>query len=90
MMGFKIAAAIAVLVCAGCVDNGVPVPRGSGAASTATPNGDVVRRTDTAAPDTPPGARPARNYKDNATDTDPSSPRNRDRGQKVEAPLVTQ
>ncbi len=89
-MRLNVLAAVTALVCAGCVDNGVPLTRTPGAVTNMTPNGDVVRRTDTAAPDTPPGTRPARNYKDNAVDTDPSSPRYRDRGQQVEVPLLSQ
>lgn len=78
-----------LLLCAGCSNvslNGTP----AAASPATTPNGDVLQRTDRAAPDTPAGVRPAARFRDQAVDTDPSSPRTRDRGQKIEVPTLSQ
>ena len=86
---FRMFAAAAALLCVGCQDNQVPLTRGTPQPTNA-PNGDVTTRTDRAAPDTPVGRQPAKGFRDNAIDTDPSSPRTRDRGQQVEVPVLSQ
>lgn len=70
-----------LLACAGCTTGPVP--------TSAAPNGDVTRRDTLAAPDTPANKAPKAGFRDKATDTDPSSPRIQDRGQKVLVPTAT-
>ncbi len=76
MRAYLIATAL-VLACAGCTVPG---------AQPGAPNGDVTKRPDAAAPDTPPGVKPAANFKDKAVDTDPASPRTRDTQQRIQVP----
>ncbi len=77
----RLSASLLLLACAAC---SVPMAQPS------APNGDVVRRGPTAAPDTVTNAPPPRGYRDNSVDTDPSAPRTRDTQQRVQVPFVTQ